>query len=88
MGRTRVRAPVRDRTLNAWPQALHAKDHAGGSALAEEARSAFTEAQSLAMTVGVAAALAGAAVAFFALPGRAAPGAVPEPESEAAGRAS
>ncbi|WP_078510664.1 MFS transporter [Streptomyces himastatinicus] len=49
----------------------YAKDRAGGSALAESARTAFVDAQSLTMTLGVAAALAGAAVAFLALPGRA-----------------
>ncbi|MEV5778163.1 hypothetical protein AB0L49_44320 [Streptomyces antimycoticus] len=64
----------------------YAKDHAGGSALAESARSAFTDAQSLTMTIGVAAALAGTAVAFFALPGRAARSAAPEPEAKEAGQ--
>lgn len=49
----------------------YAKDHAGGSALTESARTAFVDAQSLTMILGVAAALAGAAVAFLTLPGRA-----------------
>ncbi|MFS7879821.1 MFS transporter [Streptomyces asiaticus] len=76
-----------DHTVSSLGATLsYAKDHAGGSGLAESARSAFTDAQSLTMTIGVAAALAGAAVAFFALPGRAAPAAAPEPESEEAGQ--
>lgn len=63
----------------------HAGDRADGGALADAARSAFTEAQSVTMSVGVAAALIGAAVALFTLPGRTR-AVAPEPESEEAGQ--
>ncbi|WP_052850024.1 MFS transporter [Streptomyces avicenniae] len=46
---------------------------ADGGELAEAARSAFAHAQSVTMSVGVVAALTGAAVAAIALPGRTAP---------------
>ncbi|GAA1251968.1 MFS transporter [Streptomyces javensis] len=66
----------------------HARDRADGGdggdggALAEAARSAFTDAQSVTMSVGVAAALIGAAVALLVLPGRTARTvASPGPES-------
>ncbi|MGW7694752.1 MFS transporter [Streptomyces asiaticus] len=57
-------------------------DGGDGGALAEAARSAFTDAQSVTMSVGVAAALIGAAVALLVLPGRTARAVAPEPESE------
>ncbi|MFE9006162.1 MFS transporter [Streptomyces sp. NPDC007875] len=62
----------------------HARKHADGGALADAARSAFTDAQSVTMSVGVAAALVGAAVALVVLPGRTTGATVPEPESEEA----
>lgn len=68
----------------------HARDRPDGEALAEAARSAFTDAQSVTMSVGVAAALVGAAVALFVLPGRTTPAMAPELEpksqSEEAGQ--
>ncbi|MFD7500821.1 MFS transporter [Streptomyces sp. NPDC059850] len=48
----------------------YAGGRAGGSDLAASARSAFADALSLTMTIGMATALTAAAVAFFALPGR------------------
>ncbi|WP_413812226.1 hypothetical protein [Streptomyces sp. OE57] len=64
----------------------HARGRADGEALAEAARSAFTDAQSVTMSVGVAAALTGAAVALLALPGRTSRAVAPGPESEEVGR--
>ncbi|MBI0294327.1 MFS transporter [Streptomyces sp. PRKS01-29] len=64
----------------------HARDRADGGELAEAARAAFTGAQSLTMSVGVAAALIGAAVALLALPGRTTRAVAPGPESEEAGQ--
>ncbi|MGA6154258.1 MFS transporter [Stenotrophomonas sp. NPDC087984] len=64
----------------------HARDRPDGEALTEAARSAFTDAQSVTMSVGVAAALVGAAVALFVLPGRTTLATAPEPESGEAGQ--
>ncbi|CDR17447.1 MFS transporter [Streptomyces iranensis] len=64
----------------------HARDRADGGALTEAARSAFTDAQSVTMGVGVAAALTGAAVALLALPGRTTRAVAPAPESEEVGQ--
>lgn len=58
----------------------YAAGRADGGVLAETARSAFAHAQSVTMSVGVAAALTGAAVAMIALPGRSDRAAVPEHE--------
>ncbi|MBL1114315.1 MFS transporter [Streptomyces sp. 110] len=64
----------------------HARGRADGGALAEAARSAFTDAQSVTMSVGVAAALTGAVVALLALPGRTTRAVAPDPESEEVGQ--